>query len=339
MNKQKKVLMIESCEKKTINDDFSNTSIVHVRNSIIMERELGYKLITHMSQIPEATNETWDYIICHYASPYMKYKAYMEILKNSPNATLFWQVADHDSEDNILLRNYVKDTHKKYNVICNNPRSGYRHWILGKNLEEKKLNDWIGDWHTVNLNSLIYHDRNNEVIPEFKSGCLYFGTFRKHRAKDMAVFNGIEDYTISSSAKNQSKYAEAGIEAKYIDRLEWTDGLETLNAFKYSIYFEDLHTHTNFAYLANRYYECLMCNVLMFFDVKCMNTVYEARNAGYDIDGYFIVNDAMDLNAKMRSLNEDIYLYKRMLDLQNKNKSVASRDKKTTIGQIKSIFQ
>lgn len=334
-----KVLIIESCEKKIVQEDFSNTSIVHVRNSKILEKELGYKLVTHMSQIPDALTQRWDHIVCAYASPYMKYKAYMEILEKNPKAKMWFLVADHDLEDSILLRNYVKDTHNQYNVICNNPRSGYRHWILGKNLEGKKLNDWINEWHTVNLNTLIYEDRNQEVIPEFKSGCLYFGTFRKHRAKDMAEFNGINDYTISSSTKNQKKYEEAKIEAKFIDKLEWTDKQETLNAFKYSIYFEDLHTHTNYAYLANRFYECLMCNVIMFFDAKCQNTIDEARKSGYSIHDSFIVRDAAQLNDKMAKINASPAAYEWALNWQNKNKEIALRDKKDTIEQIKKILK
>ncbi len=330
--------MIESCEKKTVESDFSNTSIVHVRNSKIIEKELGYKLVTHMSQIPDAINEKWDRIVCHYASPYMKYKAYMELLASNPTAKLFWLVNDHDSEDNILLRNYVKDTHNKYNVICNNPRSGYRHWILGKNLEGKKLNDWIDEWHTVNLNSLIYNDIDRPSRPELRSGCIYFGTFRKHRAKDMAEFNGINNYTISSSIKNQKKYEEASISANFIDKIGWKEGEETLNAFKYSIYFEDLHTHTNYAYLANRFYECLMCNVIMFFDAKCQNTINEARKAGYSIHDSFIVSDAAQLNEKMARIDACPSAYEWALNWQNKNKEIALRDKCDTINKIKRIL-
>lgn len=330
--------MIESCEKKTVEADFSNTSIVHVRNSKIMESELGYKLITHMSQIPDVINDSWDHIVCVYASPYTKYKAYMEILEKNPDAKMWFLVQDHDLEDNVLLRNYVKATHKKYHTICNNPRSGYRHWILGKNLEGKKLNDWIDEWHTVNLNSLIYRELDRPNEPDLRHGCLYFGTFRKHRAKDMFAFNGINDYTISSSTKNQSKYTEAGIQANFIDKLDWSEGKETLNAFKYSIYFEDLHTHTNYAFLANRFYECLMCNVILFFDAKCQNTIDEARKTGYHIHDSFIAKDAADLNTKMDKINGSPAAYEWALEQQNKNKAVARQDRADTLNQIKTIL-
>jgi hypothetical protein len=335
--------MIESCEKKIVSADFSNTSIVHVRNSKIMERELGYTLITHGTQIPDVISQKWDKIICIYASPYMKYRAYMEILEKNPNAEMLFLVQDHDVEDNILLRNYVKATHKKYNVICNNTRKGYRHWILNKKLEEKTLNDWIDEWHVVNLNSLIFDERQVDYkFPkgDEKNGCLYFGTFRKHRAKDMAAFNGINDYVISSSTKNQDKYKLANIEAtSFIDKLDWTIGNETLRQFKYSIYFEDLNTHEHYAFMANRFYECLMCDTLLFFDAKCSNTIDSARKEGYIIDDAFIVNDAAHLNEKMRKINSSDRIYKIALEMQRANIPVAAQHRKDTLDQIKSICQ
>jgi len=333
-----KVLMIESCEKKTVLEDFSNTSIVHVRNSITVAKELGYKLVTHASQIPEAASSKWDHIVCVYASPYMKYKAYMEIIDNNPDAKLWFFVNDHDLEDNVLLRNMVKKYHKKYHVICNNQRSGYRHWILGKKLEGGKLNDWIDEWHTVNLNSLIFNNAKCPVKSKDKNGTIYFGTFRKHRAKDMAQFNGIKNYTISSSTKNQDKYRAANIEAEFIDKLDWTLGSETLNNYKYSIYFEDLHTHSNFAYLANRFYECLMCDVLIFFDAKCEKTIEESRKMGYIIDDLLVVSNADEMNATVDFLNNNEKEYKIALSNQRKNIAVAERHRTETLNQIQSIL-
>jgi hypothetical protein len=243
----------------------------------------------------------------------MKYKAYMEIIDNNPDAKLWFFVNDHDLEDNVLLRNMVKKYHKKYHVICNNQRSGYRHWILGKKLEGGKLNDWIDEWHTVNLNSLIFNNVKCPIKAKDKNGTIYFGTFRKHRAKDMAQFNGIKNYTISSSK-------------------------ETLNNYKYSIYFEDLHTHSNFAYLANRFYECLMCDVLIFFDAKCEKTIEESRKMGYIIDDLLIVGNADEMNATIDFLNKNEKEYKMALSNQRKNISIAERHRAETLNQIQSIL-
>jgi hypothetical protein len=338
----KKTLMIESCEKKTVEDDFSNTSIAHVRNSKIMERELGYKLITHISQIPDALSESWDNIVCHYASPYMKYKAYMEILNKNPKARIFWLVSDHDLEDNVLIRNYIKKDplHNTFDTICNNLRGGYRHWILGKNLEGKKLNDFIKRWHTVNLNSLIFvrpQDLCENTLS--KSGIIYFGTPRKWRFDDMKRFNGLNDYTISSSTKNQSKYDDAGITyTNYMDKLSWKSGEETLAKFKYSIYFEDESTHQNYAFPANRYYECVSMNVLLFFDARCSSTIATMREQGYNIPDFVVVDSPEDLNNKMKMVDSDAKVYFNLLDEQRKNVDICMREKTFVLERIKSIL-
>lgn len=326
------VLMIESCEKKTLEADFSNTSIVHVRNSLILKRELGYELVTHMSQIPFALQHKWDHIVCCYASPYMKYKAYMDIIDANPNAKLWFLVNDYDLEDNVLLRNMVKKYHKKYNVICNTERSGYRHWILGKNLEDKKLNDWIDEWHVVNLNSLIFNYTKPQDIN--KHGCIYFGTPRKHRYKDMAAFNGINDYYISSSVKNQVKYSNAGIKGNFIDKLDWTNGKETLKQYKYSIYFEDIHTHDVYSGLANRFYECLMCDVIIFFDYKCQKTINNASQRGYKINEFLVVKDSNEINQKMLEINSNKELYIKILNQQRQNIDMALVDKAICLNDI-----
>lgn len=336
-----KTIMIESCEKKIVAEDFSNTSIVHVRNSKILEKELGYPLVTHFSQIPDFIDRPWDNIICHYASPYMKYKMYIELLQKNPNATVYWMINDHDGEDNILLRNYLKEgIGPRYNMICNNPRSGYRHWILGKNILGKKLNDFIHRWYTLNLNSLIFQEVViDESERDKKDGIIYYGTPRKHRYDDMAHFNGIYNYTISSSNKNQKKYDEAGITcSQFIDKISWTIGEESLRNYKYSIYFEDLWTHTNFAFLANRYYECLMFDVLMFFDKKCSNTINTARDMGYNIQDFMIVEDAQELNFRMKMLNDSPEDYLCALREQSRNKKFVLNERRGVLNKIRNIM-
>jgi hypothetical protein len=268
----------------------------------------------------------------------MKYKAYMELIDANPNAKIWFLTNDYQLEDNVLLRNYIKKYHKPYNVICNNPRSGYRHWILGKNLEGKKLNDWIDDWVTVNLNCLIV-DGNGDQIPfDEKGGCIYYGTFRKHRAKDMAHFNGINEYTISTSVKNKLKFDEANIQANFISKLNWTVNNEDLKRYKYSIYFEDDHTHDNYAFLANRFYECLMCNVVLFFDAKCIDTIKCAERHGYKIDNFLVVDSANDINEKMKLLNSDTQKYLSVLALQRNNLAVAIKEKQETLKYLNFVL-
>ena len=196
--------------------------MVHIKNAIILRDYLNCDFISHAEHIPKVINNEYDAIICVYASPYMKYNAYLEILDKNPNAKLFWLMNDHDVEDNILLRKWVMKYEKQYQMICNNPRSGYRPWILKKKIQEKTLNDWIGDWHTVNLNTLVF---DKKVYLENKDNTdkdeiLYYGTFRKNRIKDMKDYNNVS-YRLSSNRRNHMKYENVEITAKIIEKLVW----------------------------------------------------------------------------------------------------------------------
>lgn len=334
----KKVLIIESCEKKLISDDSPKTSIVHIRNSIIIKNILNCDMITHLSQIDSVINNKYDIIICMYASPYMKYNEYMRIMDANHTAKMYWLVNDHDLEDNILLRKWLQKYDMSYNMICNNPREGYRHWILGKKMQGKKLNDWIYEWNTLNLNCLIFDNDFSTNVQQMhidKKDCIYYGTFRKHRIKDMLRYD-FSNYVLSISKKNQIKYDAAGIKPKeFVDRLSWEkDDISLLN-YKYSIYFEDEHTHKNYAFIANRYYECLMCDVLMFFDSKCDLVI---SKCGYNIDPYLIVSDSNELNTKMVELNSNNELYLQLLNKQRSNIAIINTERKQVEQQINSII-
>ena len=333
-----RILLIESCEKK-IKKDFSNTSIVHARNSVILQRILQCDLISHESEIERVIDNKYDIIICMYASPYMKYDKYLKILDVNQPARLYWLVNDHDCEDNILLRKAVIKYNKSYGVICNNPREGYRHWILGKKLNNKKLNDWIDEWITINLNCLIFNELERTATTTLfrggKSDCIYFGTFRKHRVSDMLLYNYC-DYAISTSSKNIKKFKEAGIDARYTDRLSWEIGKETLTNFKYSIYFEDTHTHKNYAFMANRFYECVMCGVLMFFDTRCGLVI---KNSEYHIDPFLICKDGAELQNKINHLDNDDALYRLLLKSQNDSIPIIERHQREVINILNEKIQ
>ena len=335
-------LIIESCEKRMTKD--ATTSIVHVKNSLILRDFLGCDFVSHESEIEQALTKEYDNIICAYSSPYMKYNKYLEILNKNKNAKMFWLVNDHDVEDSILLRKWLLENNKQYHMICNNPREGYRGWILRKKLNGLTLNDWIDEWHTVNLNSMIF-DENlfYKSMDVEKEGVIYYGTFRKHRIKDMMDYN-IVNYVLSSSSKNHKKYIDAGINAKFIEKIMWTDkeadmfepvGLR-LRDYKYSIYFEDEHTHTNYAFMANRFYECVMNNTLMFYDSRCHLVIDRSK---YKIDEFQIVKNGDDLLKKMEILNSDEASYKHYLSVQQSNASIILQEKNDALESVKKILQ
>ena len=333
-----RTLIIESCEKREIK---SNYTMVHVKNAVILRDYLGCDFISHAEHIPSVIDKSYDAIICVYASPYMKYNAYLEILDRNPEAKIFWMMNDHDVEDNILLRKWTIKYSKQYDMICNNPRSGYRDWILKKKVNEKTLNDWINNWYTVNLNTLVF-DENKYLETkdnQSKDEILYYGTFRKNRIKDMKDYNNVS-YRLSSNRRNHLKYQSAGITAKFIEKLVW-DGSKCdlfepvgmrLKDFMLSIYFEDEHTHENYAFMANRFYECLMNNTLMVYDYRCQRTI---DLSGYNIHPRQIVKNGDELLELYSELKSDKGLYLELMTMQQSNAELVLKEKQEVLETIK----
>jgi len=331
------VLIIESCEKKNID---KSSSIVHVRNSLLIKEKLGFDFISHESEIKNVISNKYDVIICAYSSPYMRYKQYIDVLLANPNAKIIWLVNDHDVEDNILLRNWVKITNNQFHMICNNPRSGYRHWILNKNINEKKLNDWINEWHTINLNCLIFEESKYDETKNFhdKEGIVYYGTHRKHRIFDMIRYNGA-GYALSSSKKNHEKFKNSGIEAQFIEKMLWEEkdsdmfepvGLR-LKDYLITLYFEDNHTHTNYAFMANRFYESLMCNTLIIYDESCNETI---KKSGFNIHPMQIVQNSKELINISEQLSSDKNMYQMFLKIQQSNVIKVLKEQEIAYNQI-----
>jgi len=337
-----RALIIESCEKRL--DSSTATSVVHVKNSLILRDYLGCDFVSHESEVAKALESNYDKIICAYSSPYMKYNKYLEILQKNTNADMYWLVNDHDMEDNILLRKWLLENNKPYNMICNNPREGYRGWILRKKMNGLTLNDWIADWHTVNLNTLIFDEEMFlKTFDSPKEDVIYYGTFRKHRIKDMMDYNNV-NMVLSSSTKNHAKYKGAGIQARFIEKIMWTEkeadlfepvGLR-LKDYKYSIYFEDEHTHSNYAFMANRFYECVMNNVLMFYDSRCQLVI---DRSGYAVDAFQIVKNSEELKQKMEMLDSDKSSYLYYLDLQRSNAVTIKQERQQVLQNIGKILQ
>ena len=103
------------------------------------------------------------------------------------------------------------------------------------------------------------------------------------------------------------------------DRINQTipDNIELVDhSSQYSIYFEDKHTHGNYAFMGNRYYECVMCDVLMLFDSKCLNTI---KKSGYDIPKELVVDNGEQANHVMDSMDKDDGYYNYLLDKQREN--------------------
>ena len=148
------------------------------------------------------------------------------------------------------------------------------------------------------------------MVWSMRRSVLFEFSSAKHTRRDDCFFVEMGNYHISTSKKNQIKFANAGIQAQFIEKLMWSDkpfdmfepvGLR-LRDYKYSLYLEDDHTHSNYAFMANRFYECVMNNTILFFDHRCQLVI---DRSGYAIDPFLMVKNGQELKEKMEILNSD----------------------------------
>lgn len=335
------VLIIESIGRP-VDLDFSKTSVAHVRNAVVIAEILGADIITCDRDMGVTIGKCYDHIICSYASPYMKYKTLIQVVRDNPQAKLWWLVNDHDLEDNVLFRNVIKETNggRKINMICNNSRSNYRGWILRKKMKNAAgefigyLNDFIDSWFTINLNVLIMSYIADYKWSDKTDGVIYYGTMRKWRLNYLLDYQNA-NITYSVTKKSQQKFINNGVtNCEFVDKLSWQVGHEDLLKYKASLYIEDLHTHTHYAHMANRFYESLMTNVITFFDVNCRDNIIKS---GYQIDPFFIVSSPAELDDKVSMLNDKDF-FERCLGHNHTHLVLARRERNAVVDKLTKIF-
>lgn len=334
-------LIIESIGRP-IETNFSKTAVVHARNAVILAEAIGADIITGEKDVHLARGKKYDNIICSYASPYMKWRKVIHILRENPDAKLWYLVNDYDIEDNIMLREILKETKgtRHFNMICNTSRADYRQWILNKKVRDADRNilglltDFIDEWHTLNLNALIYENQLPYDWDIKTGGAVYFGTMRKWRLDDFLEYQNA-DITLSVSTRTQQKFIDRGVtKFKMIDKLSWHRGNEDLPKYKFSLYIEDEHTHKHTSGLANRWYEALMCNVVTLFDAKCVDNL---RASGFEIDHKYIVDDAKDFDRKVAALSGRVEYEQCIADnLKNCERAKAEHDE--VIAELQEIL-
>ncbi len=284
-----RVGIIEIYAIKKVN--MSNMIDAHLRNAFIIKNHLSKfcdcDLIITDSDFIASFKKKYDVLMLAYSSRYAPFEAIKKLVQLNPDALKYM------IHNEYTLGTAAVGGFNDYSVIAN--------YDFGK-VHPKGCKNVIGN-HTLNLNLLFARKPN--PLTEKKYDCLYYGTFRPGRAKYSKEYFRDEIY-LSTTGKNFKKYEHIGCSPKWIGKLTWEYGKETLNNFRYCIYIEDEFTHLNYNHLANRWYECGFCNVVVFFDKNCRNTILNSEIAPYidQIEFYFVSN-LEELKEKIKICNED----------------------------------
>jgi hypothetical protein len=248
----------------------NNPIAVSYRNAEILANELDADIL--MSKTDKLQPKDYDVIILPYFNRYTDYATLKRLIRKE--------------QKRFLLRTEYEVVHafvefKPYYEICN----------------------FEGGENYINTNLLIAR-QPNQLTPK-KYDCIYYSRHRADRMKYCAEYLQGGIY-LSTHPKNHKHFYHAGCRPKTIKHIDWTQGRETLNQFRYSLYIEDVYTHTVFNNLANRWYEAGFCNNVVFFDVNCWNTIRKSEIGHFEeqIKDY-IVTDYASLHEKIEYCNQD----------------------------------
>jgi hypothetical protein len=251
----------------------------HMRNSLILEKEIPAVLLTRREDVEKYWNHIFSSFIVSYGSFYCDFKPFEALIKRNKTAKLFWLTNEYNLNPNSAFYTLMRE--RGYQIIANYPQDACP--VRG-----------FDQFHRVNLN-LLFARPSNPYLPSVKRYSLgYWGSFRPNRGIYFRKYFN-KDLFLSTSPKNASKFLSIGCKPRFIDKLNWTKGKETLNRFLHTIYIEDEFTHDHFNFMANRFYESLFCNVVLFFDRSCKRSI---EQSGIEWDNQFFVKDAQDLKAK-----------------------------------------
>lgn len=277
--------------------------------------ELGHEvdLVWSYPTVNEEIKSGYDRIIFNHASHY----SYVDYawLQASPDAKLFYITNELLLGEPRALWMDIKNG-RPYEVIANHPAN-----------VSKVVKKYVSQWHLVNLNSLIICDKSIDCDDK-NNQCIYYGSYRSGRVSSFQKLLR-NDVVISTHAKNREKFKTIGINGPFIDRLNWTK--HDLAKYSYSLYIEDDVTHTNYNYLANRFYEAINNNVIPLFDAECEQTLQKSR---YNFPTELIINSAEEIKQKITNNLIDFP----KLEYLQQWRNTALEEKKQALQQITALI-
>lgn len=244
---------------------------VSYRNAEILAKELNADLL--MYETDKLKKKDYDVIICTYSNRYTDFTTLKKVIRKNQNRFLLR--SEYEKVGSLITE------FKPFQEICN----------------------FEGGANFLNTNLLIAREPN-ELKPK-KYDCIYYSRYRADRMKYCKEYLQGDIY-LSTHPKNHKHFYHAGCRPKLIKHIDWTPKKETLNLFRYSLYLEDVYTHSVFNNLANRWYEAGFCNNVVFFDVNCLNTIRKSELGYFEnqVEDY-IVSSHKELTEKINYCNQD----------------------------------
>lgn len=265
-----KICLIDTSDvipKTSVNVHLSNCLIIQdylKRNDFEVDLFVGSSVINTKTQ--------YDIILISYGSFYFDFKKFVELIENQKSCKIGWLTNDYDLTPNSCFNKY-------FDFIISN------HFTKLKMFQDKKQ-------LMCNLNALISYE--TEFENKRKYDIIYYGTYRKGRENYFLHYFKDKSIYLSCSSKNMKKYKHLGCNVKFIDKLNWQKGKETLRLFEKSLYIEDVATHSYFSHFANRFYESISCESLPLFDENCKNTI--KKSTAYKIPEELIISSHKDFS-------------------------------------------
>ena len=292
-----------------------NPSTIRSRNALLLSKELGLPIVDSVEGLLEYKPKEVNKMLVVGAS-------------FNPRASEIgnFMLENRQMEIFLLNNDYLWTSAGTYS----GKHKTHKLTILSSVKEEDSKFKKYSEYHFLNVNSLIAKKPNATICKKYD--LVYYGTWRKKRHRFLQKYFKNGDFYFSSSKKNLRQHSQlGGYKAIWCDKLDWTEGRESLNLFKYSLYVEDDFSNTHFTNLANRFFEALFCNCVQFFDTSCAHTV---REAGIAFDSYFFVDSYEELKHKIETCDFATTLARQ----QEMWLPYAFKEKEKTISQLKNLL-
>jgi hypothetical protein len=265
--------------------DFKKSVDAHLRNAFILADYLEADLLLSPVDYRRALGKHYDALVLANSSHYAPFFYIKKLMENNPDAEKFVISNEYNKAESV-------GGFKPFHLIANyeNTQSKHNH---------------LQDFYFLNINVLFSREPNALDMNKKTYDCIYYGTFRPDRAQYFKEYLQ-KPVFLSTSPRNFKKYKHIGASPQYLKRLAWQPKRETLNRFKYSLYIEDVYTHSIFNNLANRWYEAGFCNNVMLFDRDCENTIKKSEiGRHFDEIREYMVGSHAELVQKIKQFNAE----------------------------------